>query len=812
MMEPARINKYFIADYLEFIKGDKSKIDNLLKYAFYIILNEDSDMFLNFAYGIIIKYAIEFDDYKPLLEFAIIFGYSPIIDLIINHRKINIDSEVTKFLSEFYIEDNRYGNKILTSGQKAIYNLIETNHDYSIVAPTSFGKTELMLESSLNAKQDAIIIVPLIALLNQVKTDLNKIARKRNFDVKIITHHEINPSSKYKNIYVLTQERCYELLKKNKLKKVSDLFVDEAHKLLLSDERSYKLAQIIFLLRKKHKPIIRYYSPVLNDPALIKIKGLYDSQIETINGIRDMKNYNYYFYHNNKKELYIPNVKTMTSSFSLEDKYYSSFFEYIICNSKNKNIIFSNSPKKLEELAINFSFEIKEEYSDTSTYGDLINFIGEDYNVIDTLRKGIIYIHGEMPDIVRCYLLNLYRKNDRIKYLVTNSCVLEGVNTPSDNLFIHDYKIGRKVMTPQDFINLSGRINRINNIIESGDISRIICDIHFDANTTAKRRMIRNRIINKAYGILEQEVENEFLESVINLNHTEEFENSLKQIKLLDDTINVEDIFPTADIEVENDDVIRKCLLNGLKLNYKQKHEIKDRLSNFNDIDTIEELLYAIVSIFKLNQDDDIALSRLGNEQAVNFYSMLMEWLISGKTIKEKANRMLSYYKNKSNAELIYVGKRGDIAAELINGKLSISDSCKSKVHSNNNGSPKILQKLWTRNNHDRKKLYNIFIVKLKIEEDFIAFKLMPFIETIQDIDNQLINKKLYNKIKYKTTNEFEIELVKEGLSIYLAKELNTPENRKFIKITNKGISVEKQILDNIDANDVLLEELKILI
>ena len=59
-----------------------------------------------------------------------------------------------------------------------------------------------------------------------------------------------------------------------------------------------------------------------------------------------------------------------------------------------------------------------------------------------------------MPEIVKQYLIEIYRKEKNIKFLVTNSSILEGVNTPSDNLFIVDYMIGNKTIKPIEFINL----------------------------------------------------------------------------------------------------------------------------------------------------------------------------------------------------------------------------------------------------------------------------------------------------------------------------------------------------------------------
>ncbi len=537
MVRKQELNLHFVKDYVNFLNGDSSKVDNLLKYAFYLLVKKSDELSLNFAYSIIINYTLKFDDYKPLIEFSIIFGYSPILNIIYNDFHFESSRKMKNFIAKFYIEDNRYKNKVLTSGQKIIYKMVNVKSDYSVVAPTSFGKTDLMLESALNSKGDSIIIVPLIALLNQVKTDLWNMAKDVNIKVKVITHHEIKRSSNYKNIYVLTQERCFELLKNNELTNVTDLFIDEAHKLLSKDDRTYKLAQIILLLKKRFACSIRYYSPVLINPNSIKIKSLHENDFETVNGIRDMKCYNYFFYHKNKKIIYIPNTNKITDDYVIDEDY-KDFDDYIIKNSKSKNILFYNSPKNVELSAIDFSNKIEKTIQIDCK--DLIDFIGDDYYILDVIKKGVIYIHGQMPDLVKVYLLNMYRDIDKINYLFTNSSILEGVNTPSDNLFICDYNIGHNnIMKPKDFINLRGRINRISDIVKERDLSRLICNTHFYANTDYKKNKIRKKIINPCYGIvLEDDIENEYLEAYYKLDKSEKFKKSLEQINLIDNTID----------------------------------------------------------------------------------------------------------------------------------------------------------------------------------------------------------------------------------------------------------------------------------
>ena len=170
---------------------------------------------------------------------------------------------------------------------------------------------------------------------------------------------------------------------------------------------------------------------------------------------------------------------------------------------------------------------------------------------------------------------------------------------------------------------------------------------------------------------------------------------------------------------------------------------------------------------------------------------------------------MTRYYNQKSDGELIYVGKRGEICAELIDEKLVICNSGYSFLRVDKLGRPIRLKRLWIINNHNVKKLYNICVIKVKVEEDFISYKLIPFIEAINEIDNTIIDEKLYNLIKYKSNDLFEIELIKEGFSIYLARALNNVSYKKYIKFTDLGVIIDDEILKYFVDNKIIYEELK---
>ena len=320
-------------EYLKLIKRDNCDYDILLRYCFYVIAYENNENLLNFVYEIIIEYTMATKDYEPITEISMILGFAPIIS--ITRKKGYYSNKLFKnIISEFYLKDNIYKNKILSSGQKIIYRLISAEEDYSIIAPTSYGKTELMIDSALKCNGDAIIIVPLVALLNQVKNDVIHVASENNVDVKVITHHDIKASESKKNIYVLTQERCYQLIKNNKVQNIKQLYIDESHNLLQNSRRSFKLSEIIYILKKKYNLIVKYYSPVIREPNSVIIKGLYNNPIKTVSKIRDLKVYRYYIYNNGIKKIYIPGSGAMTEKNNFNN--YNNDIDYIIKNAKQE--------------------------------------------------------------------------------------------------------------------------------------------------------------------------------------------------------------------------------------------------------------------------------------------------------------------------------------------------------------------------------------------------------------------------------------------------------------------------------------------
>ncbi|MBK0150444.1 DNA helicase, partial [Bacillus sp. S74] len=108
--------------------------------------------YLEFAYYIILKYSVQYEDYMPLYDFAVNFGFYPIAKDIINFKLLGDQLSLNDSLMEVKIDSFRNHNYIETYQQKKVRtNLLKDNsNEVSYIAPTSFGKSSLIIEHILH--------------------------------------------------------------------------------------------------------------------------------------------------------------------------------------------------------------------------------------------------------------------------------------------------------------------------------------------------------------------------------------------------------------------------------------------------------------------------------------------------------------------------------------------------------------------------------------------------------------------------------------------------------------------------------------
>lgn len=363
-------------------------------------------------------------------------------DLNIYDKADNLKSNIKR---EFY-RSKLDNNIILTKYQIEILNILETNGLF-LSAPTSFGKTFIILEYLYRSKEkinNVIFIIPTIALMNELLKKINNMFG----DVFNICINSDEPKQE-KNIFLLVPERSDS----DFVKTLKDLEVD----LLVFDE-IYKL-QPANSERKTDDRIInmnKVYLDLLKVAKKTVLLGPYISDVTFGNTKLDIVKYytNYMPVYNEKKMI-------------------NEGEDWIDRLNEKNQLIYFKTPKRIYQQISKIIESIPEselyikEYQEEIEY--LSNKYGNDWYVINLLKRGIGIHHGKTPMFLRKFYETEYNKT-KIKKLLCTNTLMEGINTPTKSLIIVD-----DPGTPFKLNNLIGRVGRLNpNNPDIGEV--IICD------------------------------------------------------------------------------------------------------------------------------------------------------------------------------------------------------------------------------------------------------------------------------------------------------------------------------------------------
>lgn len=418
---------------------------------------------------------------------------------------------------------------------------------------------------------------------------------------------------------------------------------------------------------------------------------------------------------------------------------------------------------------------------------DLKKFVHKDYDLIKCLKKGVIYHHGSVPENIRKYIENLYSEVPEIKYIVTNSTLLEGVNLPATSLFILEPKKGRKNLNASNFKNLVGRICRFNEIFNSinGNLAYLLPKIHIIKGKYCASNFNKQNFANDAIYVgkeREDTVENPLLKN--NQNRDRELREKSNEFltNISDNMISNGKIAKTF--------IGKSMFKNNVKSIdiIKYEYDISEKIEQIDEISNVGHLLDIINYLFisKIEEKSNYnMLKRLKNNKARNFYSMLYEWRINKNSLYMCVNSIVNYW-IKSKENLVYVGKWGDKKRFGIN-------------------------KYWT-NIHTKSKeqLVNLAIVRLKEEYDFVDNELIKYIEIL--FENNVLNTSFYELLKYGTNNQKEILLISNGFSFDLITLLKKYEYYINFNYEEKEVNINRDILKSMSTNEentVLINELK---
>lgn len=364
-------------------------------------------------------------------------------------------------------------NIILTDFQKRLWDDLQRGDDVITVAPTSAGKTHIILNYLVDSVLDsldgafAVIVVPTRALITEVSSKIYNLAKERGREKEIeICTIPRDGNFSDKTFFVMTQERLHEVLLRGDIN-FNYLFIDEAHN--ISDESRGVLLHLTLekvLDNGTPQIIIGMPSP--------QYQNSFTSVFNDIAFKKEITN------HSPVSKL-IMNVRPKGRNLEI-DRLYSADKVVIPKNFKEKkladivyrlgknhsNIIYRNQTNYCESIAQDISNRIEtvadnEALIEASEY--IKHFIHEEFTLASNLLKGVAFHYSPLPTSVRIMVENL-AKEGHVKYICCTSTLAEGVNLPAKNLFIQNPFFKQKFQSPErledvKINNITGRAGRM---------------------------------------------------------------------------------------------------------------------------------------------------------------------------------------------------------------------------------------------------------------------------------------------------------------------------------------------------------------
>lgn len=494
---------------------------------------------------------------------------------------------------------------ILTQQQIEILSILE-NDNIFVSAPTSFGKTFVALEfikRHENMLKNIIFIVPTLALMNEL---LKKIYDYFSDKFNIC----INGSEDFedKNIFIFVPERSDNLfIEKIKEVEIDLLVFDEIYKLkaekkkdITDDDRLISMNKVYLFLIEKAKKIILlgpFIRKITFDQTKLDIVKFYTNYMPVCNKVSRINSNDW------QNDLF--DDKTLVYFKRPEEIYFK--VNSLIMNVEIK-----------PELLIKYGEEIKY----------LENEIGNNWYVIELLKRGIGIHHGKTPMFLRKFYETEYNLGS-ITTLLCTSTLMEGINTPTNKLFI----VG-EINSSFELNNLIGRVGRLNP--QHPIIGNVfICNDRVYEIYKDKEKWLDLKILAENKTVFTND-------EILFLDKIPEQE---KQRKDYEDKLVSLECKGISEEQIKKFDVFFDKVYKFSQDNYVEKFENVSSLKECIDLSL--ELLRPIAYEFKTDKFDNIYLER--QNQAYLPYKYYIESLLIGANIKELVSNFNKKFNTNNN-------------------------------------------------------------------------------------------------------------------------------------------------------------------
>lgn len=335
-------------------------------------------------------------------------------------------------------------NKTFHRAQKELSELVLSQHNVIVSAPTSFGKS-LLIEEIVAAGiyQNIVIIQPTLALLDETRIKLKSYSA--HYKTIVRTSQEF--SLERGNIFLLTAERVLEY---PDMPAIDLLIIDEFYKLSKArDDNRANILNIAFIRLMKN-PNCRFY---LLGPNIDDVSPGFIEKYDAIFYKSD-----YSLVYTETKDRY-DSVKTKVGGKVSEEDIFA-----VLDNLSDQSLIFCSSPSTARKLAFAYCKHLEGIGVQANNDVPLIEWIQQnlsvEWSLAHCLSNGIGVHDGAMPKHITTAIIKYFNER-KLKYLFCTNTIIEGVNTSAKNVIYYDNKIGTRKIDYFDYSNIRGRAGRL---------------------------------------------------------------------------------------------------------------------------------------------------------------------------------------------------------------------------------------------------------------------------------------------------------------------------------------------------------------
>lgn len=372
------------------------------------------------------------------------------------------------------VQATKHGKLTLTDKQYEITQQMRGEDYFSFSGPTSLGKSFILKDAIYDIVQRPeldqhciVVLVPTKALIGQTAADLRTLLQDVP-EVNVATFPSLPRFLRRtfpRTIFVFTPERLLRYLA-SPTRDIDYLIIDEAQKVISKkDTRSSIYYHAIVEVTRRFATKLIFASPSIRNPELfLELFGKATNGALSVQE-RTVAQQRYFVDLIDHTQFYLrTSSDAPQTELDAAPKVRTPIELVKSLSSARKSIVYINSSAKAADFAVDLAStlpEVQDEEIDK-----LIKFVREhihkDYYLVKTLKHGVAFHHGKMPQEVREKVESLFSDpGSKLQFVACTSTLLEGVNLPAKNIFVLNDTHGSAGFGKIDFENLAGRAGRL---------------------------------------------------------------------------------------------------------------------------------------------------------------------------------------------------------------------------------------------------------------------------------------------------------------------------------------------------------------